>query len=120
MRKTKKSSATLSKSSRKADKCQPRRSAFATGLVASLTDAANFVRGDEHGCRTTEVRVPDVKSVREHQGMTQQQFSRTYHIPLATLKNWEQGRRDPDSTISAYMQVIAARPALVQKILSGQ
>jgi putative transcriptional regulator len=64
--------------------------------------------------------MPDVKSVREEQGMTQQQFAQTYRIPLATLKNWEQGRRDPDSTIGAYMQVIAARPAMVQKILSGQ
>jgi hypothetical protein len=41
--------------------------------------------------------------------MSQQEFSRVYHIPLATLKNWEQSRRQPDAPAAAYLQAIAER-----------
>jgi len=34
----------------------------------------------------------------------------TYQIPLATLQGWEQGRRNPDRTASAYLNVIARLP----------
>ncbi|MCQ9616391.1 hypothetical protein L1889_06475 [Paenalcaligenes niemegkensis] len=33
-------------------------------------------------------------------------FSSAYRIPLATLKGWEQGRRQPDATAAAYLSVI--------------
>ena len=42
--------------------------------------------------------------------MSQQEFSSAYLIPLATLKNWEQGRRQPDAPAAAYLRVIARRP----------
>lgn len=33
-----------------------------------------------------------------------------YRIPLATLKNWEQGRRHPDAPAAACLLAIARRP----------
>jgi transcriptional regulator with XRE-family HTH domain len=42
--------------------------------------------------------------------MSQQEFARVYRIPLATLKNWEQGRRQPDAPAAAYLELIAKRP----------
>ena len=41
--------------------------------------------------------------------MSQQEFARAYHIPLDTLNDWEQGRRQPDGPAAAYLQVIAKR-----------
>ena len=38
-------------------------------------------------------------------------------IPLATLKGWEQGRRHPDATASAYLSVIARLPSEVREVL---
>ncbi len=42
--------------------------------------------------------------------MTQSEFAEAYRIPLATLQGWEQGRRAPDATASAYLNVIARLP----------
>lgn len=42
--------------------------------------------------------------------MSQQVFAETYRIPLATLKNWEQGRRAPDGPALAYLSVIQKCP----------
>ncbi len=47
------------------------------------------------------VEVPDVRAIREGQGLSQNAFASTYRIPLATLKGWEQGLRQPDATASA-------------------
>jgi len=50
--------------------------------------------------------------------MSQQEFARAYRIPLATLKNWEQGRRQPDAPAAAYLQVIARRPREAREALA--
>jgi putative transcriptional regulator len=42
--------------------------------------------------------------------MSQSEFAEAYHIPLATLQGWEQGRRVPDATAAAYLAVIAKLP----------
>jgi len=41
-------------------------------------------------------KCPIVRAIRRRLRMSQQEFSRVYRIPLATLKNWEQGRRQPE------------------------
>ena len=51
--------------------------------------------------------------------MSQQEFARVYRIPLATLKNWEQGRRQPDAPAAAYLQVIARCPREAQEALAS-
>jgi putative transcriptional regulator len=52
--------------------------------------------------------------------MSQNQFSIAYRIPLATLKNWEQGRRQPDAPASAFLQAIALRPNEIKDALMPQ
>jgi putative transcriptional regulator len=51
--------------------------------------------------------------------MSQQEFAHVYRIPLATLKNWEQGRRQPDAPAAAYLQVIAKRPREAREALAS-
>jgi putative transcriptional regulator len=41
-------------------------------------------------------RTPQAKIIRRALGMTQEEFSARYHIPLGTLRDWEQGRATPD------------------------
>lgn len=41
-------------------------------------------------------RVPRVKTLRRALGLTQEEFARRYQIPLGTLRDWEQGRTQPD------------------------
>jgi putative transcriptional regulator len=62
-------------------------------------------------------RTPQVKVIRQAFGLTQEEFSARYRIPLGTLRGWEQGRSEPDQPARAYLRVIAAEPAASAKAL---
>jgi putative transcriptional regulator len=47
--------------------------------------------------------------------MSQDEFAAVYRIPLATVKNWEQGRRQPDAPAAAYLRAIQRRPKEVME-----
>ncbi len=55
-------------------------------------------------------RMPRIKVIRRALKLTQEEFSARYHIPLGTLRDWEQGRSEPDQPTRAYLKVIAVDP----------
>jgi putative transcriptional regulator len=61
--------------------------------------------------------VPRTKSMRRALGLTQEAFAARFHIPLGTLRDWEQGRAEPDQTARAYLTVIARDPDSVSRAL---
>jgi putative transcriptional regulator len=61
--------------------------------------------------------VPRVKTLRRSLGLTQEEFSARYHIPLGTLRDWEQGRTQPDQPARAFLSVIARAPEEVANLL---
>jgi putative transcriptional regulator len=74
--------------------------------------------------RRSARRVPRTKTLRRALDLTQEEFSARYHIPLGTLRDWEQGRCEPDQPARAYLTVIARDPdgvrrALGEKLLSA-
>jgi putative transcriptional regulator len=64
-------------------------------------------------------RTPQIKVIRRALGVTQEEFAARYHIPLGTLRDWEQGRTTPDQPAQAYLTVIARNPKDVQHALEG-
>jgi len=64
-------------------------------------------------------RVPRVKTLRRALGLTQEEFAARYHIPLGTLRDWEQGRSEPDQPARAYLKVIACDSQAVEKALQS-
>jgi putative transcriptional regulator len=64
-------------------------------------------------------RVPRVKTLRRALGCTQEEFALRYQIPIGTLRDWEQGRTEPDQPARAYLKVIARDPERVRLILSS-
>jgi putative transcriptional regulator len=62
-------------------------------------------------------RVPRIKTMRRALHLTQEEFAARYHIPLGTLRDWEQGRSEPDQTAKAYLKVIAANPEAIYQAL---
>jgi len=62
-------------------------------------------------------RIPRVKVIRRALGLTQEEFSARYRIPLGTLRDWEQGRSEPDQPARAYLKVIAVDPEGIAKAL---
>ena len=61
--------------------------------------------------------VPRVRTLRRALALTQEQFAARYHIPLGTLRDWEQGRSQPDQPAKAYLTVIACDPEGVERAL---
>jgi putative transcriptional regulator len=92
---------------------------FGQDLIASLAEALDHANGASASAREHAVEVPDVRSLREQLSMSQQEFSRAYKIPLPTLKGWEQGRRQPDATAVAFLNVIARLPKETQAALAA-
>ena len=65
-------------------------------------------------------RRPQVFVMRRAYGLTQEEFAARFAIPLGTLRDWEQGRTEPDATAKAYLKVIAADPDVVAKAVGKQ
>ena len=92
---------------------------FSKELIESLSEACQHGEGKPSEVRVHGVEVPDVRAIRRQLRMSQQEFARVYRIPLATLKNWEQGRRQPDAPAAAYLQVIAKCPLEAREALAS-
>jgi len=63
-------------------------------------------------------RTPQVRVIRRALKLSQEEFAARFHIPLGTLRDWEQGRKDPDAAARAYLMVIGRNPAAVTEALS--
>jgi putative transcriptional regulator len=49
--------------------------------------------------------------------LSQEEFAAKFRIPLGTLRDWEQGRKEPDAAARAYLKVIARNPSVVAEAL---
>jgi putative transcriptional regulator len=74
---------------------------------APLTDE-EFARG--HGAMLA-------RRARAATGLTQDEFAKRFGIPVGSLRDWEQGRRAPDSAAESYLRVIARMPDAVARVL---
>src|SRR5713226_10742136 len=63
-------------------------------------------------------RTPQAKVIRRALALTQEEFAVRYHIPLGTLRDWEQGRAQPDQPTQAYLKIIACEPERVERLLN--
>ncbi|MBI2806204.1 MAG: helix-turn-helix domain-containing protein [Planctomycetes bacterium] len=88
-------------------------------LTESIKQAGKIRRGEAEPARVTEVEPVDVKAIRRRLGKSQAQFALMIGVSLATLQNWEQGRRRPDGPARALLQVAARHPEAVQAALSS-
>ena len=64
-------------------------------------------------------RTPQVKIIRRALGLSQEEFAARFHIPLGTLRDWEQSRKEPDAAARAYLTVIARNPKAVSDALQS-
>lgn len=62
-------------------------------------------------------RTPRVRIIRRALGLSQEEFASRFQIPLGTLRDWEQGRKEPDAAARAYLVVIGRNPRAVSEAL---
>ena len=78
--------------------------------VASDPDAAPILS-------EAETAASIVRAVRKQLGISQAEFAARYHVPIGTLRDWEQNRKQADAAALAYLRVIAREPAMVARAL---
>jgi putative transcriptional regulator len=62
-------------------------------------------------------RVSRVKALRERLGMTQAEFAEAFHLPITTLRDWEQRRSTPDAPARALLLAIDRGPQVMRRLL---
>ena len=83
--------------------------------AAAMADPDARPMTDEEFARAR--KVPRLKIIRRALGLTQEEFAARYLIPLGTLRDWEQGAKQPDQAARAYLRAIAGDPVGVQRAL---
>ncbi len=53
-------------------------------------------------------------------GLTQERFARMMGISVATLRNWEQGRRKPEGSARVLLEVVKRHPEAVLDTVFGE
>ncbi len=86
-------------------------------LLTSIRQAGRIRRGTLKPSRVTTFRPADVKSVRDKLRASQTEFALMIGVSVATLRNWEQGRRTPDGPALALLRVAARNPRAVAEAL---
>lgn len=64
-------------------------------------------------------RVSRVKMLRQRLGMTQEAFAQAFHLPITTLRDWEQHRSRPDAPARALLLAIERDPEAMKGLLAG-
>ena len=82
--------------------------------VAAQADDNNRPMTDEEWAGAP--RVPRVSTIRRALKLSQAEFADAFHIPIGTLRDWEQGRKEPDAA-ARDLHGIAREPKTVRKAL---
>jgi len=88
-------------------------------LITSVKQAGRIHRGEAKPSRTFVFAPEDVRKIREKLDKSQPEFARMIGVSVATLQNWEQGRRQPRGPARALLLVASKAPAAVEKALAS-
>jgi putative transcriptional regulator len=88
-------------------------------LSRGLKQAGKIKRGQMKASRITNFNPSDVRAIRTRLGKSQSEFSLMIGISLATLQNWEQGRRRPEGPAQALLKIASINPDAVTQALEA-
>lgn len=86
-------------------------------LVSSMEEMNEIVCGERAPSREFTVTPIEVRAIRKATGLSQAKFAKVIHVAVGTLKNWEQGHRDPTGPAKVLLHVIRKDPKHVIKTL---
>ncbi len=82
-------------------------------LLTSIEEAGKILHSKKAPSHSFRMDDPDVSAIRHHLGLTQDRFAELLGISLATLRNWEQGRRRPEGAARVLLRIAAKNPKAV-------
>ena len=86
-------------------------------LSPGLKSVAAYERGEREGFVTHVPAQVDVRTIRKQRGQTQDVFARTYGFSVAAVRDWEQGRRQPERSARILLAMIAHAPEAVERVM---
>jgi putative transcriptional regulator len=86
-------------------------------LVTSVREGGAILRGKHAPARSFKIDAPNIKKIRTGYKLSQQEFAALLGISIATLRNWEQGRREPEGPAKILLQVAARHPDVVWDVV---
>jgi putative transcriptional regulator len=90
-------------------------------ISAGLAEAKAYLDGTADASRY-RVHVPetiDVKRIRARLGLSQDAFAATYGFALSAVRDWEQGRRQPDRSARILLKIVEKEPEAVTRALAS-
>lgn len=88
-------------------------------LVESMEQMNEIVRGERAPSREFHVDATWIQTLRADIGLSQPKFAKLLHVDVGTLRNWEQGRREPTGPAKALLVAIRNDPKNVLKALAA-
>ncbi len=82
-------------------------------LVESIREAGAYLRGEAEPAGVSFVGEPDPRAIRSRLGLTQEEFAAALCISVKTLRNWEQGRREPSGPAMRLLQIADKHPEIL-------
>lgn len=83
-------------------------------LRKGTEQAISIKRGKASAARATIFFTgEEIAKIRKMVGLSQNEFSARFGIPLATIRHWEQGQRQPDSGAKAFLHTLKEQPEAV-------
>lgn len=93
-------------------------STFFEELMKSVQQMDDITQGKRQPSRMFEIDALQVRSIRKSTGLSQARFAEMIDVQVATLRNWEQGRREPTGPAKALLRAIRNDPDHVLKALA--
>jgi putative transcriptional regulator len=90
------------------------------GLMQGMKEASTFLRGGK--LKGGKVHIPskvDAATIRAKTGLSQINFAQQIGVSVATLRNWEQGRRVPDGPAQVLLSLLNKDPDIVRRTLKA-
>lgn len=91
-------------------------------IMAGLNGAVRIAEGRANSS-TYRIHAPkavDVKSIRQRMGLTQEAFAVRFGFSVRTLRDREQGRKQPEPNSRVLLQVIDKEPEAVLRALESE
>jgi putative transcriptional regulator len=82
-------------------------------LLESVKQGSAILKGTAEASRRTEFPTAEVRRIRETYGLSQDKFASLLGISVATLRNWEQGRRKPEGPARVLLRVASEHPEAI-------
>ena len=88
-------------------------------LTQSIKQAGRIKLGKMKPSRVAVFNSADVRAIREKLHKSQSEFALMIGVSIATLQNWEQGRRKPEGPAQALLRVASINPDAVAQALGA-